>query len=417
MRVSLMVAETITQTKALFSLHRLTHHTKAMLLLIATSLQIIGYAYWAIFVSLVDTLSVYVNFVELRRSWMVNACGLILLLLAALVYLKFLDREKTSFGFLALVVVAYVAMMISGGYSSGLASLPLGVVLTGATFVGIIMFPSRITVPVFLGALIAISTLAYLTATKILPYAPLFVARTVQDADYFAYTLFYFLSQFYFILPFLLVVMLVSHEFLQQWREREERIRQLSEIDPLTQLYNRRMMQERLTALLNRQESIPVAVIIIDLDFFKVINDTHGHLAGDRVLQRVAEVLRGALRPTDIAARFGGEEFVLVLDGVTCHSAKKVAERCRRLIQSTVVLNDMGQPIALSGSVGVACQCSGTGGSVDQVFREADAALYAAKLGGRNRVVGHACPNERLGLTHPSVRRVSAEMLQASAPD
>jgi diguanylate cyclase (GGDEF)-like protein len=219
------------------------------------------------------------------------------------------------------------------------------------------------------------------------------------------------LSQFYFVTPFLLIIILVSYEFLRQWREREEKIRQLSEIDPLTQLYNRRVMQAHLTTILSRPESVPVALIVIDLDFFKKINDTYGHLVGDRVLVAVAAVLREALRPTDIAARFGGEEFVLVLDGLTCHSAKKIAERCRHLIQSTVVLDDMNQPINLSASFGVACQCSGVGVSVDTIFRDADAALYSAKLAGRNRVVGHACPNERLGLTHPSVRRVSAALL------
>lgn len=407
----------VRRAQTLFSIDSLTHHQQSILLLIGLHVQLIGYAIWAFIVLSIESLSVFVSFAGIQHFWQVTTVVLIFLAACTAVYLLRFDDKKYGIEFLGFVVAVYVLLMLYSGYASGLFAFPLGVVMTGATFVGIIMFPKLITIPVFSSAVIAILILAYLTARGVLSYAPLFDARQIGDVDYFEYMLFYVLSQFYFVTPFLLIIILVSYEFLRQWREREEKIRQLSEIDPLTQLYNRRMMQAHLTTILSRLESVPVALIVIDLDFFKKINDTYGHLVGDRVLVAVAAVLREALRPTDIAARFGGEEFVLVLDGLTCHSAKKIAERCRHLIQSTVVLDDMNQPINLSASFGVACQCSGVGVSVDTIFRDADAALYSAKLAGRNRVVGHACPNERLGLTHPSVRRVSAALLLPKQQD
>lgn len=407
----------VRRAQTLFSIDSLTHHQQSILLLIGLHVQLIGYAIWAFIVLSIESLSVFVSFAGIQHFWQVTTVVLIFLAACTAVYLLRFDDETYGIEFLGFVVAVYVLLMLYSGYASGLFAFPLGVVMTGATFVGIIMFPKRITIPVFSSAVVAILILAYLTARGVLSYAPLFDARQIGDVDYFEYMLFYVLSQFYFVTPFLLIIILVSYEFLRQWREREQKIRQLSEIDPLTQLYNRRVMQAHLTTILSRPESVPVALIVIDLDFFKKINDTYGHLVGDRVLVAVAAVLREALRPTDIAARFGGEEFVLVLDGLTCHSAKKVAERCRYLIQSTVVLDDMKQPINLSASFGVACQCSGVGVSVDTIFRDADAALYSAKLAGRNRVVGHACPNERLGLTHPSVRRVSAALLLPKQQD
>lgn len=258
----------VRQTQDLFSIENLTHHQKSILLLIGLHIQLIGYAMWAFTVISVDSLSMFVDFAGIRHFWQVTAVSLLLLAACTAAYLLYFDYDKYGIVFLAFVVTVYVSLMLYSGYASGLFAFPLGVVMTGATFVGIIMFPKRITIPVFSSAVLVIFGLAYLTASDQLSYAPLFASRQVGDADYVEYTLFYFLSQFYFVSPFLLIIMLVSYEFLRQWREREEQIRQLSEIDPLTQLYNRRMMQSCLSMLLARPNATPVALIIVDLDFF-----------------------------------------------------------------------------------------------------------------------------------------------------
>ena len=153
---------------------------------------------------------------------------------------------------------------------------------------------------------------------------------------------------------------------------------------------------------------------LIDLDNFKKINDTYGHLIGDRVLKAVSQVLRDSLRKKDLIARFGGEEFLLILDGITCNTAEKIAERCRILLMNTVVLNDADEQIAITGSFGVACILTGGQFVLDDILREADEALYRAKENGRNQVVMHACPNERLGLTNPQARRLGEQIAAAA---
>jgi diguanylate cyclase (GGDEF)-like protein len=201
------------------------------------------------------------------------------------------------------------------------------------------------------------------------------------------------------------MILAVAHQFLLQWREREARIHHMSQTDALTELYNRRTAHDLLTQLLSQPQPHPVSAILLDLDHFKLINDQHGHLIGDRALKMAAQSLKNSLRTDDLIARFGGEEFLVVLNGVTCHTARSVAERCRRILSQTTVLNDMGERVVVTGSFGVSCMLSGPDAKVDDLLRQADEALYAAKTEGRNRVVNHSCMLETQQLTHPSARR------------
>jgi diguanylate cyclase (GGDEF)-like protein len=206
----------------------------------------------------------------------------------------------------------------------------------------------------------------------------------------------------------------VSLLFLKQSRQREAQILHLSQTDPLTQLCNRRTAQNRLAELMKNPAGYPVSVVLLDLDFFKKVNDMHGHLTGDRVLKKISAVLQDSVRKNELIARFGGEEFLMILDGLTCNTAEKVAERCRVLLMNTPVLNDKGETIHMTGSFGVACVLTGGEFIVDDILRQADEALYHAKEHGRNQVVIHACPNERLGLTNPQARRLGEQIAAAA---
>jgi diguanylate cyclase (GGDEF)-like protein len=164
------------------------------------------------------------------------------------------------------------------------------------------------------------------------------------------------------------------------------RFRQRATIDALTALPNRAALDDRLEeirALFDRYRR-PVAALVIDLDHFKRINDTWGHDAGDAVLRHVARVLRTVIRDTDFAARFGGEELVVLLPETLLRPAIDVGERIRAAIADTPAEVD-GQTISLTASVGVsACpECVDDPGGL---FTSADQALYTAKEGGRNRV-------------------------------
>ncbi|WP_175498189.1 diguanylate cyclase [Dokdonella immobilis] len=170
-------------------------------------------------------------------------------------------------------------------------------------------------------------------------------------------------------------------------RDREGRVRalQLAQHDPLTGLLNRRGFLDRALPALKTASSAatPLAVIMLDIDHFKSINDQHGHDAGDRTLVAVAECLRDLVSSDGLIARWGGEEFVILLPAMPQTEAVATAERLRaRLADLTVILSD-GREIRLTVSLGIAISTTATG--LEDLLRQADDALYKAKQAGRNR--------------------------------
>ena len=159
--------------------------------------------------------------------------------------------------------------------------------------------------------------------------------------------------------------------------------------DPLTKLFNKRYLLDRLDSELKfaRRHNTPLALLMLDLDHFKKVNDTYGHLAGDAVLANLATVLVKAVRNEDVVARFGGEELAIVLRAVPHDPAMLLAERLRRLVEGTVIAHH-GKELRATVSVGVASWPSSKADTVDQLMETADRALYRAKNGGRNRVCG-----------------------------
>ncbi len=167
--------------------------------------------------------------------------------------------------------------------------------------------------------------------------------------------------------------------------------------DALTGLLNRRALQDRAQATLAaaRRHQAPFAVALIDIDHFKVINDTRGHLAGDEVLGHVARRLASGLRASDDLGRWGGEEFLALLPEADATSAMAAAERLRTLVQQAPV-DTAGGSVAVTVSIGVAAvPASGIAEArLDMLVQAADAALYRAKAGGRNRVQGAPSPSD-----------------------
>ncbi len=157
--------------------------------------------------------------------------------------------------------------------------------------------------------------------------------------------------------------------------------------DGLTGLYNRRFMREtlpRLQAAIARTDA-PLCVIMLDLDHFKAVNDTHGHLIGDQTLRAVAEVLEGESRSTDVVARYGGEEFAVLCPRTDLAMGEQVAERLREAIES-LDGQALGFPGPQTVSLGLAIQSPSYAASPEQIIDDADAALYRAKHAGRNCV-------------------------------
>jgi diguanylate cyclase (GGDEF)-like protein len=170
-----------------------------------------------------------------------------------------------------------------------------------------------------------------------------------------------------------------------------EKLRTQSLRDPLTGLYNRRYMEdtlERYVSLAERTGS-PTAVIMVDLDHFKALNDEHGHAKGDAVLRDVAAQLVGGVRPSDVVCRYGGEELVVILPNCGLEDARLRAEALRARIEGLAEAH----AAAISASFGVAA-IPETSSSNSDILPMADAALYEAKQKGRNRV---SCADRRAG--------------------
>ena len=158
--------------------------------------------------------------------------------------------------------------------------------------------------------------------------------------------------------------------------------------DDLTGLLNRRMVLDMLTREFERalREGIPLAVAMLDVDHFKNVNDSFGHLVGDEVLRRTAERMAGMLRRGDVLGRYGGEEFILVVPSCDVAAAADIAERLRAIVSSQPVDTSAG-PVTVTASLGLAVSTPESPLERDEIVQAADRALYLAKAAGRNRVV------------------------------
>jgi diguanylate cyclase (GGDEF)-like protein len=169
--------------------------------------------------------------------------------------------------------------------------------------------------------------------------------------------------------------------------QRFSSIQSMAIYDTLTGLYNRRSFEERLGIETQKSfyGSTPVSLVMVDIDLFKKVNDTFGHLEGDKVLCEIASLLKTSVRKKDTVARYGGEEFVLILSGAGLEEAAMIAERIRRLVESTPVQMEQAQ-INLTVSLGISNFPIHRPQSKEELVKMADLALYEAKRGGRNKV-------------------------------
>ncbi|MDE2311258.1 MAG: diguanylate cyclase [Betaproteobacteria bacterium] len=172
-------------------------------------------------------------------------------------------------------------------------------------------------------------------------------------------------------------------------KQLEDELKRQARIDLLTGLNNRRHFFELAEQELARAKryGAPLQVLMLDVDHFKLVNDTYGHHIGDLVLQKLSEVCVQTLRGIDILGRIGGEEFAILLPETRGEQALEVAERLRLAIAGATVPLEQGGSVHLTVSIGVASVVA-TDARIDDVLKRADMALYAAKNAGRNRVCG-----------------------------
>jgi len=170
----------------------------------------------------------------------------------------------------------------------------------------------------------------------------------------------------------------------------EQELTRSSITDPLTGLYNRRYLLARLDRVIEsyRNNGTPFVLAMLDLDHFKDLNDTHGHLAGDAMLEEVAGLIRESARSDDVICRFGGEEFMILLPGIEQEQAKAAMERVLSAIRDGRFLeSEGGYRITASGGLAAATEFEADELTADALIGRADQRLYRAKQAGRDRVV------------------------------
>ncbi|OTG90368.1 GGDEF domain-containing protein [Acinetobacter sp. ANC 3813] len=247
--------------------------------------------------------------------------------------------------------------------------------------IGFVLYQPKVIYSIMVIVAVVVVAICYLTKIDIIPYAPLF--SDALDHSAFYKNTFWINSMVVLYTPILFVSAVFFEVLLSQWRRREKKIEVLSQIDGLTNVYNRRYVNDHLQKIYHKQHSA-YALVILDLDHFKQINDSYGHEAGDEVLRQVGAILHAAVRGNDVVGRLGGEEFALVLSGCNLDGALEIAERCRsKIAQMDIHLND-GQVLKISASFGVAIEQEGA--APEEITRMADQALYLAKQQGRNQV-------------------------------
>jgi diguanylate cyclase len=171
-------------------------------------------------------------------------------------------------------------------------------------------------------------------------------------------------------------------------QEKQRELERLTRNDGLTGLFNRNTFVELTQKELDRaqRQGTSTTILLMDLDFFKRVNDTWGHPAGDAVLKHVATITTSTVRSTDLVGRLGGEEFIVLLPGTSVEAAYKLAEKLRATLQANPARSD-GVTIPITVSIGLAGTTAEQNLNFDTLYRDADKALYIAKQQGRNRVI------------------------------
>jgi diguanylate cyclase (GGDEF)-like protein len=184
------------------------------------------------------------------------------------------------------------------------------------------------------------------------------------------------------------VISIIGYEYSTEHEKAEllnHRLHQVAIKDPLTNLFNRRYLMHQLKNQIEKanQEEYPLALIIFDIDFFKKINDTYGHLIGDEVLRNFSKMISSQIRGNDIVGRYGGEEFFLILVETDSEDALRLAERIRKKVSNSILSEKVAQSITISGGIGIYQHEM----SVEQLITAADKNLYKAKFQGRNKII------------------------------
>jgi diguanylate cyclase (GGDEF)-like protein len=360
---------------------------KGFLILVSIIPFYIFYILWAWFVVEFDPApgTIYLDRLEsmIQQYVCILAVTITLLLLGLLV--KYFARALEKYFLLAANIIT-VAFLLYSGHLVGALSISTGIVMMSAGILGLILLDFKVVLSIFVASIIAVFASSFAASLGYIEYSPVFVGSPTGGEHP---SMFWVLSTMSFSLPFVVVFFIISTLLIRQWKAYDQEILKMASIDPLTQLNNRRVLMDsfkRELALYDRKaEEHALSCMMFDLDFFKKVNDNYGHQVGDEVLVKTASVLMSCIREYDIAGRYGGEEFLVVLPRTGGRTAEIVAERCREKIEALDFTLSDGKTLKVTASFGVASAAAEA--SMAEMIHAADEALYRAKENGRNCVV------------------------------
>ena len=357
---------------------------KCSLILILACGMHLTWIIWKIYILLQPQYWFMINMSLFNISFWVDVIGLVLFVLLLFPTLYYRDRNWVQLFIPWLSIGLFTLSLCHASYLVGTLSPATMIGYVSIVGVGLVLFQRRLIYMAMIPASIMLFGCTYLSSQGVIPYAPLF--HVVPSGESIFIQPFWVNTMLFFSAPVFLTCLLLFEILLTQWRNREEYIERLSQIDPLTCVLNRRSINLCLQTLHQNllDSKSCYAVILLDLDHFKQVNDRHGHHIGDEVLVKVANCLSSHLRHQDYIGRFGGEEFILLLPNTPLAQVQSVAERCRVAIQKlSIRLKDQSE-IRISASFGIAM--SQFNADPKEILKQADQALYAVKATGRNQV-------------------------------
>ncbi|WP_313034033.1 GGDEF domain-containing protein [Acinetobacter sp.] len=351
---------------------------KCILMLILGSSVHLIWIIWKVFVLLSPDVWLWVNLPLLKLQLEMNI--LMLAIFIGLIYPCSVWRKKAWVQqYLPYISVGILVISLCrDGYVVGVLSPATMITYMCLLTVGLVLFSRKIVYCALIPATLFLLVCGYLSVQGQISYGPLFYLHTLPYQN-----MFWVLTMMYFIVPILITCLILFEILLSQWRHREKLIQHLSQVDPLTNALNRRSINYCLEKL-ERKPSQSYALVLIDLDHFKRINDHYGHDKGDEALIQVSQILSHMIRDSDVVGRFGGEEFILILNQSSLEQAQSIAERCRQAIQQVALYSDAGEIIPITASFGIALSSHSV--NPQQLLSQADKALYVAKACGRNQV-------------------------------
>ncbi|MFO0660091.1 MAG: GGDEF domain-containing protein [Polyangiaceae bacterium] len=297
-----------------------------------------------------------------------------------------LRKRRTSEPYTLFTIAFFWLTNVLYGSAVGLLTNTFWVTFLGAAVMMLLLFGPRRTYIGMAPGMLLLAASVLAERLGYIRYAPIFATQPFDERGHPLLAWYLLNGSLSFVISVLLIAL--AHVIFERWKEYDAKLELLSATDHLTGVANRRSFRDRATAELSRarRRKAWVSVILLDVDFFKKVNDTYGHTAGDQVLIAVAGTLRNEVREHDLVARYGGEEFVILLSDTDLGGAVIVAERLREQVAAARVETE-GAMVSVTVTLGVASCPPETLTTLDDLIREADLALYDGKANGRNRVI------------------------------